>query len=105
MPHRRALAVLLGVIVLVWQLGPTTILAAAPDVREYTPADIAIDGSSADWDEPAADFLADMFEAGKPEKDSSRSCTAATTAPPRRSTFLSRPSRDGASCRRTTTIT
>ncbi len=47
----------------------STILAAAPDVREITPADIAIDGSAVDWDEPAADFLSDMYEAGKPDKD------------------------------------
>ena len=69
MPQRRALAIVLGVVLLVWRLGPTTTLAAAPDVREVTPAGITIDGSSGDWDEPAADFLANMFEAGKPEKD------------------------------------
>ena len=44
-------------------------MAAAPDVREVTPAGITIDGSAGDWDEPAADFLANMFEAGKPDKD------------------------------------
>ena len=63
------LAIVLGVVLLVWRLGPTTTLAAAPDVREVTPAGITIDGSAGDWDEPAADFLANMFEAGKPEKD------------------------------------
>jgi hypothetical protein len=67
--QRRALAIVLGVVLLAWRLGPTTIQAAAPDVREVTPADITIDGSAGDWDEPAADFLSDMFEAGKPEKD------------------------------------
>ena len=60
---------MLGVVWLVWRLGPTTSLAAAPDVREVTPAGITIDGSAGDWDEPAADFLSDMFEAGRPEKD------------------------------------
>jgi hypothetical protein len=44
------------------------VLAAAPDVREVTPADISIDGSRADWDSPSADYLADMFEAGNPDK-------------------------------------
>ena len=43
------------------------VLAAAPNVREVTPAGITIDGSRADWDDPSADFLADMFEAGKPD--------------------------------------
>ena len=69
MSQRRALAIVLGVVLLGWRLGPTTTLAAAPDVREVTPAGITIDGSAGDWDEPAADFLANMFEAGKPEKD------------------------------------
>ena len=69
MRRRRAVAIMLGVVWLVWRLGPTTSLAAAPDVREVTPAGITIDGSTGDWDEPAADFLSDMFEAGKPEKD------------------------------------
>src|SRR5690349_12509424 len=41
--------------------------AAAPNVREVTPAGIAIDGSSSDWTTPSADFLADMYEAGKPD--------------------------------------
>jgi hypothetical protein len=44
-------------------------LAAAPNVREITPAGITINGSDGDWDEPTADFLAEMYEAGKPEKD------------------------------------
>ena len=33
LPHRRALAIVLGVVWLVWRMGPSTILAAAPDVR------------------------------------------------------------------------
>src|SRR6476659_9616060 len=65
----RGLLVGLGVVLLAWRLGTTTILAVAPDVREVTPAGIAIDGSAGDWDDPTADFLADMFEAGKPDKD------------------------------------
>ena len=69
LPQRRALAIVLGVVWLVWRMGPSAILAAAPDVREITPAGIAIDGLAGDWDEPAADFLSDMFEAGKPDKD------------------------------------
>ena len=69
MSQRRALAIVLGVVLLVWRLGPTTTLAAAPDVREVTPAGITIDGSAVDWDEPEADFLANMFEAGRPDKD------------------------------------
>ena len=43
--------------------------AAAPNVREVTPAGITIDGSSSDWTSPGADYLADMYEAGKPDKD------------------------------------
>ena len=69
MKRRRALAIAFGVFALTSRLGPATTLAAAPDVREVSPADITIDGSAADWDEPAADFLSDMFEAGKPDKD------------------------------------
>src|SRR6476620_3655775 len=67
--QQRALVIVLGLVELVWRLGPSTVLAAAPDVREVSPAGITIDGSAADWDEPAADFLSDMFEAGKPDKD------------------------------------
>ena len=37
MRERRALAIVLGVVWLVWRLGPSTMLAAAPDVREVTP--------------------------------------------------------------------
>ena len=48
-------------------LSALPVFAAAPNVREVTPAGITIDGSRADWDEPSADFLADMFEAGKPD--------------------------------------
>ena len=69
MRQRRALAIVLGVMWLAWRLSPTTILAAAPDVREVTPAGITIDGSASDWDELPADFLSNMFEAGNPEKD------------------------------------
>ncbi|MET0771592.1 MAG: PT domain-containing protein [Candidatus Limnocylindrales bacterium] len=43
--------------------------AAAPNVREVDPAGIDIDGSAGDWDESSKDFLADMYQAGKPEKD------------------------------------
>ena len=46
---------------------PAPALAAAPDVRYVSPSGIDIDGSAADWDR-AADFLADMYEAGKPDK-------------------------------------
>ena len=48
-------------------LSALPVLAAAPNVREVTPAGITIDGSRADWDDSSADFLADMFEAGKPD--------------------------------------
>ena len=48
-------------------LSALPVLAAAPNVREVTPAGITIDGSRADWDDPSADFLADMYEAGKPD--------------------------------------
>ncbi len=46
---------------------PAPALAAAPDVRYVSPSGIDIDGSAADWDR-GADFLADMYEAGKPDK-------------------------------------
>ncbi len=46
---------------------PAPALAAAPDVRYVSPSGVAVDGSAADWDR-GADFLADMFEAGKPDK-------------------------------------
>ena len=68
MHRRRALGIALAVVCLVWPLSPTTVMAAAPDVREITPAGITIDGSAGDWDEPGADFLANMFEAGNPDK-------------------------------------
>ena len=42
--------------------------AAAPNVRIVTPAGIAIDGSNGDWDNQSADFLSDMYTAGKPDK-------------------------------------
>ncbi len=48
-------------------LSALPVLAAAPNVREVTPAGIAIDGSRVDWDDPSADFLANMYEAGKPD--------------------------------------
>src|SRR4029079_4628048 len=67
--RRRALAIVLGVFALTSRVGPSTTLAAAPDVREISPAGITIDGSATDWDELAADFVSDMFEAGKPDKD------------------------------------
>ena len=68
MHRRRALGIALAVVCLVWPFSPTTVMAVAPDVREITPAGITIDGSAGDWDEPGADFLANMFEAGNPEK-------------------------------------
>src|SRR4029078_6554492 len=43
-------------------------LTAAPDVREMDPALIVIDGSEADWDAPALDFLSPIDEAGDPTK-------------------------------------
>ena len=46
---------------------PAPALAAAPDVRDASPSGIDIDGSATDWDR-GADFLADMYEAGKPDK-------------------------------------
>ena len=55
-------------LVLVPGLAGRSALAAAPDVREVTPARISIDGSRADWDSMSADFLADMYEAGNPAK-------------------------------------
>ncbi len=51
---------------------PAAVLAAAPDVRELDPATVAVDGSIADWEAPFGagnpNYLADMFQAGKPEK-------------------------------------
>ena len=45
------------------------VMAAAPNVRVVDPAGIDIDGAAGDWDESSKDFLADMYQAGKPEKD------------------------------------
>jgi hypothetical protein len=61
MRQRRALVIVLGVVLLASRVGPTTILAAAPDLPDVTPAEIAIDAADGDWDDPAADFLSDMF--------------------------------------------
>ncbi len=66
----RTLAV--AAVIVVWLLAtlpPQAGLAAAPNIREITPAGITIDGSPADWDTPDLDFLTDMFEAGNPTKD------------------------------------
>ena len=44
---------------------------AAPDVRELNPATVAVDGSISDWGalgNSNPNYLADMFQAGKPEK-------------------------------------
>ena len=46
---------------------PQRVAGVAPDVREVTPANIAIDGNAADWTTPGLDFLAEMYEAGKPD--------------------------------------
>ena len=46
---------------------PGVAYGAAPNVRYLSPSGITIDGSDADWDR-TQDFLAEMFEAGKPEK-------------------------------------
>jgi hypothetical protein len=54
-------AVLLAVL---WAPG---IVRAAEPVRVLDPAGITIDGSAGDWDR-SADFLAQMFEAGNPDK-------------------------------------
>jgi len=68
---RRSSRVPLVTVALVLTIGGVLsaipVLAAAPNVREVTPAGITIDGSRADWDDSSADFLANMFEAGKPD--------------------------------------
>ena len=46
MKRRRALAIVFGVFALTSRIGPSTTLAAAPDVREISPAGITIDGSA-----------------------------------------------------------
>ena len=79
MPYRRArhrsfrapVAALLPIVLILVGLpcvGTRSVFAAAPDVREITPAGISIDGSRSDWDSPSADFLADMYEAGNSAK-------------------------------------
>ena len=60
------LAVAAVIVALAVPAGPA-VMAAAPDVREVSPAGISIDGSRSDWDSPSADYLADMYEAGKPD--------------------------------------
>ena len=68
LPSRVPLAVAAALVLTIGGvLSALPVLAAAPNVREVTPAGITIDGSRADWDDSSADFLADMFEAGKPD--------------------------------------
>src|SRR6187397_307248 len=70
-PRRALRTAAVAAIVAVWLMGTLPAqhgLAAAPNVREITPAGITIDGSDADWDSPALDFLTPMFEAGDPGK-------------------------------------
>lgn len=67
-PLRRIATILLAGGGLLVVSIPRVVIGAAPDVRIVTPAGITINGSSGDWDSPAADFLADMYEAGKPDK-------------------------------------
>ena len=71
--NRRILRTLaVAAVIVVWLLAtlpPQAGLAAAPNIREITPAGITIDGSPADWDTPDLDFLDNMFEAGNPTKD------------------------------------
>ena len=55
-------------VVLIAIATPPAVRAAAPDVREVSPAEIVIDGRRVDWDTPALDFLAPMYQAGKPDK-------------------------------------
>ena len=65
--HRRARAQIaapailfvLSLVVLP-RLDGHAVRAAAPNVREVTPAGISIDGSRSDWDSPNADYLANM---------------------------------------------
>jgi hypothetical protein len=70
--HARTAATVVAVLALILFVMPglsgRAVLAAAPDVREVTPAGISIDRSRADWDSPNADYLADMYEAGNPDK-------------------------------------
>jgi hypothetical protein len=65
---RRRTAMAAAGLLLLSAIAPSVASAAAPDVREVTPAGIVINGSAADWDSPSQDFLADMFEAGDPTK-------------------------------------
>ena len=70
-PRRRhsGLAGVLTMLVLVaWLVPAATTSAAAPNVRLLSPTGITIDGSNSDWDRPL-DFLVNMFEAGRPDKD------------------------------------
>ncbi len=59
-----AITGLIGIVALLAASAPGVALAAAPDVREVSPAGISIDGSVADWDDPTADYLAPMYTAG-----------------------------------------
>ena len=66
-PHRprASIAALFAVPLIAVMLAPAAVLAATP-VRVLPSAGISIDGSNADWDRDA-DFLAEMYEAGKPD--------------------------------------
>src|SRR4029079_18606295 len=65
---RRSAAILLAGAGLVAISIPRVGYAAAPNVRIVTPANITIDGSNGDWDTQGADYLADMYTAGNPDK-------------------------------------
>ena len=53
-------------------LSPGAVVAAAPNVRVLDPAQVTINGQISDWGSPLGNsnpnYLADMFQAGKPTK-------------------------------------
>ena len=65
---RRLAGILFAAVALVAVSIPQVGYAAAPNVRIVTPAGIVINGSNSDWDNQSADFLSDMYTAGKPDK-------------------------------------
>ena len=65
---RRLAGILFAAVALVAVSIPRVGYAAAPNARIVTPAGIVINGSNSDWDNQSADFLSDMYTAGKPDK-------------------------------------
>ncbi len=66
--HQQAwmAALAISVAVVAAQL-PVIVSADAPNVREVSPPGVKVDGSSGDWDQPDADFLAELHRGSDPD--------------------------------------